>query len=78
MKNRNNTRIFLFAASIFGLIMMESPLLLAANRVEPFIFGFPFLVAWILFWWAFCTILFFIAHKMNWGKPKSKQESDAS
>jgi len=67
---RNGLRIFFIVVPIIGLLMLESPIILLANSIEPIIFGFPFLVAWVLFWWAFCTIIFFIAYKMNWGKQK--------
>lgn len=53
---------------ILGLIMMESPIILLANRVEPFILGMPFLIFWVLFWWLFCTIVFLIAYRANWGR----------
>lgn len=61
-------RIIFLVAAILGLLMLESPIILLANRIEPMIFGFPFLVAWVLIWWAFCTIIFFVAYKMNWGR----------
>ncbi|WP_184404167.1 DUF3311 domain-containing protein [Geomicrobium halophilum] len=50
--------------------MLESPIILLANRIEPTIFGLPFLIAWVLIWWSFCTIIFFIAYKLNWGRGK--------
>ncbi|MCT1578398.1 DUF3311 domain-containing protein [Oceanobacillus kimchii] len=56
--------------TIFGLIMLESPIILAANRVEPMIFGFPFLISWVLFWWLFCCVVLYIAYRTNWGKNK--------
>lgn len=67
-------RILFIAATVLGLIMMESPIILLANRVEPTILGFPFLLAWVLFWWAFCTLVFLVAHLMNWGKPRNRTE----
>lgn len=53
---------------ILGLIMMESPILLLANRIEPIVLGMPFLLFWTLLWWGFCTIVFLIAYQTNWGK----------
>ncbi|MBT2600488.1 MULTISPECIES: DUF3311 domain-containing protein [Oceanobacillus] len=50
--------------------MLESPIILAANRVEPMIFGFPFLISWVLFWWLFCCVVLYIAYRTNWGKNK--------
>ncbi|WP_261763958.1 DUF3311 domain-containing protein [Marinococcus halophilus] len=48
--------------------MLESPIILIANRVEPFLLGMPFLVFWVFFWWLLCTCLFFVAYKTNWGR----------
>lgn len=69
---KNKLRIFLIAMPTIGLIMLESPILLLANSIEPVLLGFPFLIVWVLFWWAFCTIMFFIAYKMDWGKSKNR------
>lgn len=66
------TRILFIAATVLGLIMLESPIILLANRAEPTVLGFPFLLAWVLFWWAFCTAVFLVAHLMNWGKPRNR------
>lgn len=51
--------------------MVESPIILAANRIEPTVFGIPFLLVWVLLWWAFCTAVFAIAHLVGWGKPNT-------
>lgn len=53
---------------IIGLIMLEGPFILLANRIEPMILGMPFLLFWTLLWWFICTLVFFIAYQTNWGK----------
>lgn len=63
-----NKRAVFTALTIIGLIMMESPIILWANKIEPMVLGIPFLLFWVLFWWAFCTVLFLVAYKYNWGK----------
>jgi len=65
-----NRRIAFTVLIILGLVMMESPIILFVNKVEPTVMGMPFLLFWILFWWAFCTIVFLVAYRMNWGKNK--------
>ncbi|GAK04208.1 hypothetical protein JCM19037_2593 [Geomicrobium sp. JCM 19037] len=64
-------RFWLFFVVIVGLAMLQSPLLLLVNRVEPMIFGIPFLIFWIFSWWAFLTIFLFIAYKLNWGYKRT-------
>lgn len=68
---KNKLGVFFHVATIFGILMAESPIILAANRIEPMIFGIPFLLNWVLFWWLFCTIILLIAYRKNWGKSKS-------
>jgi len=60
--------MFFHVATILGLVMLISPVLLFANTIEPTIFGMPFLLAWVLFWWGYCTVVFLLAHFYNWGK----------
>lgn len=67
-------RFWLFAAVFLGLFMLESPIILLANRIEPMIFGVPFLVAWVFIWWAFCTVVLYVAYKLNWGLGRKHQE----
>lgn len=63
---------------IFGLFMMEGPVILLANRIDPVIMGMPFLLFWILFWWLFCTVVFFVAYRRNWGKPESSKNDGSA
>ncbi len=63
-----NTRVVLIGLVILGLVMMESPVILWANKVNPMVLGMPFLLFWVLLWWAFCTVVLLIAFKLNWGK----------
>ncbi len=63
-----NTRVVLTGLVVLGLIMMESPVILWANKVNPMVLGMPFLLFWVLLWWAFCTVVLLIAFKLNWGK----------
>ncbi|OZT79777.1 DUF3311 domain-containing protein [Marinococcus halophilus] len=60
--------VFYITATFIVLFMLESPIILIANRVEPFLLGMPFLVFWVFFWWLLCTCLFFVAYKTNWGR----------
>lgn len=66
----NRLSIFFHGAAILGLIMLVSPIMLLGNSIEPMIFGIPFLLVWVLFWWLFCTIIFLIAYLTDWGNKK--------
>lgn len=52
---------------IVVMLMLEGPFILMANKIEPMIFGLPFLLFWVLLWWLIATILFLVAFLRNWG-----------
>lgn len=68
--NTNRLAVFFHTAAILGLVMLISPIVLVANSITPMIFGIPFLIAWVLFWWLFCTIIFLVAYLTNWGQER--------
>ncbi|QUW20867.1 hypothetical protein JSQ81_13705 [Sporosarcina sp. Marseille-Q4063] len=60
-------KILLYSLIILCFIMMESPMVLLANKIEPIILGIPFLLFWTLIWWFALTVLFLIGYLINWG-----------
>jgi hypothetical protein len=60
-------KILLYSLIILSFIMMESPVILLANKIEPIILGIPFLLFWNLIWWFVLTVLFLIGYLTNWG-----------
>ncbi|WP_210470668.1 hypothetical protein [Sporosarcina sp. 6E9] len=66
-------KVLLYSLIILCFIMMESPVILLANKVEPIILGIPFLIFWSLIWWFVLTVLFLIGYLTNWG---SKLKAD--
>lgn len=63
-------RIFVWLGVGFGLI--EFPGVYFINRIEPKIFGMPFLYGFVLIAWLFLCAILFYANRSNWGKgPKS-------
>jgi hypothetical protein len=68
-------KIVLYSLIILFFIMMETPMILLANKVEPFVFGLPFFLFWVLLWWFICTVLFLIGYITNWGSKSPETES---
>ncbi|QEM82608.1 hypothetical protein [Halomonas binhaiensis] len=66
-KTFTTRKLAIYGGMLLGFIMLESPLVMVANHVEPMVMGVPFLFVWNLGWWAFLTILFLIAYLTNWG-----------
>ncbi|WP_447527602.1 hypothetical protein [Vreelandella sp. TE19] len=67
MKHFPPAKLWLYGAIAFGFVMLESPLILVANRIEPTVLGIPFFLAWNLFWWLMLTLTFLVAYFTNWG-----------
>jgi len=70
MKYLTPLKLSLYGGMLFSFIMLESPLIMLANRIEPTVMGLPFLLVWNLFWWFVLTALFLVAYFTNWGSPE--------
>lgn len=62
-------KLSLYASMMVCFVMLESPLILIANSIEPMLFGLPFFLVWNLFWWFVLTMTFLVAYLTNWGSP---------
>lgn len=60
-------KLAIYGGMLLGFVMLESPMIMVANKVDPMIMGVPFLFVWNLGWWAFLTGLFLVAYLTNWG-----------
>ncbi|GKW48853.1 hypothetical protein [Halomonas sp. NCCP-2165] len=67
MRNLPIAKLYLYAGILLGFVMLESPLIMTANQIEPMVMGVPFFFIWNLGWWAFLTSLFLVAYLTNWG-----------
>ncbi|EZH66564.1 hypothetical protein DH09_11620 [Bacillaceae bacterium JMAK1] len=67
-----NVRKIIIILIIGGLLMLQSPIILLANRIEPVILGLPFFIFWNFLWWAILTLVMYIAYKLNWGNHKTE------
>ncbi len=58
---------------IIGFAAMEFPgVLFFHDKVEPFIFGLPFIYGYIIILWAIMCIVLFYAYRVNWGEGNSE------
>lgn len=76
MKHLPPLKLALYAGMILGFVMLESPVILLANRIEPVLLGMPFLLWWSLLWWAFLTAVFLVAYLTDWGS-RSRHDTQA-
>ncbi|MGQ9652305.1 MAG: hypothetical protein ACUVXJ_19610 [Phycisphaerae bacterium] len=62
----------LYTLIVICFVVAESPLILWANRIEPMILGLPFLIGWVIIWWAVTIVLYLIGYLTNWGEGSSE------
>ena len=63
MKRKDKINLYFFLFSIFILVLLIFPIYNIGNRVDPFIFGIPFSLFWIIacILIQFTGILFFLS-----------------
>src|SRR5690554_4950452 len=66
-KTLSPRKLAIYGGMLLGFVMLESPMIMIVNKIDPMIMGAPFLFVWNLGWWAFLTGLFLLAYLMNWG-----------
>jgi hypothetical protein len=61
-------RTALWVLLIIGFMIMEFPGIFIINRIDPMIFGMPFIYSFTIIMWAIMCAILFIGYKTNWGK----------
>ena len=70
-------RKLLFSLLFIGFCIMEFPGVFFFNKIDPFIFGMPFIYGFNIIMWAVMVVILFFGYKTNWGKGanfKGKEE----
>jgi hypothetical protein len=68
-------RTLIWVLLITGFMIMEFPGIFFINRIEPMIFGMPFIYGFTVIMWAIMCVIVFVAYKTNWGKGASFVEN---
>ena len=66
----------IWALILIGFAIMEFPGIFLINRIEPMIFGLPFIYGFIIIMWAYMVAVMFYAYKTNWGKGNKNDQTD--
>ncbi len=69
-------RKLFFALLIICFMFMELPGIFFINRIEPMIFGLPFIYGFVIIMWAIMCVILFTAYKVNWGKGRDFKEGE--
>lgn len=65
-----------WALIIISFMAIELPGIFFINRIDPMIFGLPFIYGFVLIIWAVMCVTMFVAYKYNWGKGKDFVEGE--
>lgn len=74
-KKRYPLRTTLWVLLIIGFMIMEFPGVFFINRVEPMIFGMPFIYGFTVVMWAIMCVIMLVGYRTNWGKGASFVEN---
>ena len=77
-KKKFPLRSVLWILIIIGFAIMEFPGIFLINRLEPMIFGLPFIYSFTIIMWAIMVILMFIGYQTNWGKGRDFKDEGES
>lgn len=73
-KKRYPLRTLLWVLIVAGFLIMEFPGIYFINKIEPMIFGLPFIYSFTIIMWAVMCVIMFIGYKTNWGKGSDVNE----
>ncbi|QOX63320.1 hypothetical protein FRZ06_08140 [Anoxybacterium hadale] len=70
MKSKITRRMkIIWMMILIGFCAIEFPgILIVGKMARPFIFGLPFLYAYMIFWWLYLCIVIYLAYRENWGR----------
>lgn len=72
---KSSLRTILWTLIIIGFLIMEYPGILFINRIDPMLFGMPFIYSFTIIMWIYMSILMLIGYKKNWGSSNTDDES---
>lgn len=67
--------LILWILIALGFSAIEFPGIFFINRIEPILFGLPFIYGFTLIVWFYLCILMYIGYRMSWGNIKGKKAS---
>lgn len=65
--------IILWILILLALAVIEFPGIFFINRIEPVLFGLPFIYSFTLIIWFLLCILMYIGYKLSWGLEKENK-----
>lgn len=62
--------MILWLLILMGFAVIEFPGIFFINRIEPRLFGLPFIYGFSLVVWAYLCLLMFLGYRMEWGRKE--------
>ncbi len=72
-KNGTHIQKILWTMIVLGFAAIEFPGIFFINRIEPYLFGMPFLYGFVLLVWVYMCLVMGVAYYYNWGKKPKKR-----
>lgn len=76
-KRRYPGRTLIGVLLVIGFMIMEFPGIFFINRIDPMIFGLPFIYGFTIIMWAIMCVILLVAYLTNWGRGKGFKEGEA-
>ena len=69
--------ILIWILLLIGFAAMEFPgVFFFKNKVEPFIFGLPFIYGYVICLWLYMCAVLLYAYKTKWGQAKTESREE--
>ncbi len=75
-KTKYPLRTTLWVLIVIGFALMELPGVYLLNRIDPMLFGMPFIYSGTIVLWVVMCVLMFIGYQTNWGKGKDFKDKE--
>lgn len=69
---KNKVKRKIWVLLLVGFVLIEFPGIFFINRIQPFIFGMPFIYGFVLFVWVYMCIVLFYAFRKKWGEKSDE------
>ena len=75
-KKRYPVKTVIWVLLVIGFMIMEFPGIYFFNRIDPMIFGLPFIYSFMIIMWAIMCVILLIAYLTNWGRGAGFKEGE--
>jgi len=75
-KKRYPGKTVIWVLLVIGFMIMEFPGIFFINRIDPMIFGLPFIYGFTIIMWAIMCVILLVAYLTRWGRGRDFVEGE--